>query len=249
MLRDRLMTLDELSKIEPPRTLIAGMLHTRSLAWLIGAPGSYKSILAIAMASSVACGKAFEGRAVNAGPVLYVSGEGTAGLYQRVEAWSEGRVLPRGITWLPYAAQATTADWDQLIQIAVDIEAVLVVIDTQARATTNLDENEARDMGKFVMALDRLRDATGACVMPVHHLNRAGTNGRGHSVVDGAMDTIIKMNVHDVSGEVIEVSCVKQKDAAKFPPQWYEPREVRRSVVLDETFKRPVEERRSRSRT
>ena len=67
--------------------------------------------------------------------------------------------------------------------------AKLVVVDTLARAIAEGDENTADDMGAPIAVLDRVREATGAHVMLIHHTGKDEARGiRGHSSLNGAAD-------------------------------------------------------------
>jgi RecA-family ATPase len=66
---------------------------------------------------------------------------------------------------------------------------VLAVVDTLARCFVGGEENSARDMGRFVAAADRLRTATGAAALLLHHVSRHGGAIRGSTALPGALDT------------------------------------------------------------
>lgn len=56
----------------------------------------------------------------------------------------------------------------------------LIVIDPASRFRGG-DENAAADTTRFVQALERLAQATGATVLVIHHANKASMNGGGNS--------------------------------------------------------------------
>ena len=53
------------------------------------------------------------------------------------------------------------------------------------------DENSSKDMGNLIAGADALCRATGATVLLVHHTPRNGDNLRGHTSLEGAVDTAI----------------------------------------------------------
>lgn len=223
---DEFLTLDQLSKIPPPAPLITGTLNLNSLAWIAGPPGSYKTFLAIEYALTVA----------QHSPMLYVAGEGLSGLNDRVQAWihANGRV-PQYTRWLPRAVPATsTTDWVALCDAAQTIGAKLIVLDTQARMSGALDENDARDMGRYIDSCEALKRATGACVLNIHHSAKNGSHLRGSTAVQGAADTVITIEARDGT---IGVHNLKQKDIKQFPDRWYRPTQVLTSCVLTECEK------------
>src|SRR5690606_29160652 len=86
--------------------------------------------------------------------------------------------------------QALAADLGQLPE-----KPVLIVIDTLARAMKGGDENSAQDMGALNDAVSALIQATGACVMLVHHSGKNKASGaRGSSALLGAIDTEIEVD-------------------------------------------------------
>ena len=71
---------------------------------------------------------------------------------------------------------------------------VLIIIDTLARTFGGGDENKQNDMNAYVSAVDRLKKATGAHVMIVHHSGvHENARERGSNVLRGAADTVIKV--------------------------------------------------------
>jgi len=78
---------------------------------------------------------------------------------------------------------------------------------------TGGDENSARDMGLVIANADRVRKATGAAVLLIHHTGKSGDSERGSSALRGACDTMLKV-VGDRDKLVLR--CEKQKDAPHF---------------------------------
>jgi RecA-family ATPase len=92
------------------------------------------------------------------------------------------------------------------------------VIDTLARTFGAGDENKQADMNAYVSAADRLREATGANVMIVHHSGvHEDRRERGSNVLRGAADTVIKVSRKDDNLDIINQGPEgKQKDAEEF---------------------------------
>jgi hypothetical protein len=69
--------------------VVQDFIGAGSIAWLYGAPGSYKSFAAVDIAMCVATGRPWMGREVDKGLVLYVAAEGGDDLHIRRAAWAE----------------------------------------------------------------------------------------------------------------------------------------------------------------
>lgn len=222
-LRAKLVSAEELSRMPTPEYLIEDVLDVDSESWIIGAPGSFKSFVVLDMAAHVATGMPWQERRVKQGKVLYLAAEGARGMTKRARAWMQhhNSTMP-GATFLPYPVRVQSNDgqWDALVQIARELEPILVVIDTQARVSAGLDENSAKDMTILTDAVGRLKRATGACVLVVHHTGRNGGDARGSSAIDGAQDTELKVMRPDPKERVGEKALIcnlvmdKQKDMA-----------------------------------
>lgn len=205
---------------QPPQPyLIKELLNLESVAWMIGAPGSRKSFVALDMAGHVARGMPWQGLKVRQGRVVMIVAEGAGGIGGRLKAWEmEHGPLSDDIWILPRPVQsANPAAWQVLVEACRRIMPSLVIGDTQARLTVGLEENSATDMGLFVEALGAIQRATGACVMPIHHTGRNGGDARGSSALDGAQDTELKVVAcaEPLRGEL---RVEKQKDLAEREP-------------------------------
>lgn len=214
-LRDALLDSAGLDGIPEPDPLVDGILFRDSLAWLPGKPGHGKSFVALDVAGCVGTGEPWQGYKVVPGPVVYIAAEGVSGIRWRVRAWEQamGRQMT-GVKFLPMPVQvAADGEWDALIEVVTEIMPALIVVDTQARVTVGMEENAASDMGVLVHKLEKLRTATRACVLVVHHQGRNGEHMRGSTALDGAATTILQVTKEDTE---ITVKCAKQKDAEEF---------------------------------
>jgi hypothetical protein len=212
--------------------LIDGLLYCNSLAWLHGKPGHGKSFIALDWAGCVATGQPWQRSETIRGPVVYIIAEGTQGLRQRVRAWEHttGETMT-GVRFLPIAVQMLEApQLDGLIESLRNIEPLLVVVDTQARVSIGAEENSARDMGHLVVAVDKIRMATRACVLLVHHEARNGESLRGSTALEGAATSIFRV-VKD--GDEMEIKNTKQKDVPEHETITVAMRSVLDSAVLE----------------
>jgi hypothetical protein len=171
---------------------------------------------------SVASGLAFQGHQVKPGPVVYLAAEGAYGLAKRVLGWQSTKAegAPALFKLIPHPV-SIVGEIDDLIAtiLALPERPTLIVLDTLARTFGSGHENDTADMGAYVVAVDKLREATGAHVAIVHHSGKDEERGeRGNVALRGACDTIVyvkrlgKDKVHLVN----ESPKGKQKDADEF---------------------------------
>jgi AAA domain len=215
-LRRALLDSAALDSLPEPVPLIRGILQCDTLAWLHGKPGCGKSFVALDWAGCVSTGLPWQMHETTQGPVLYVIAEGVSGLRGRVRAWENYTQTKTMVQFLPIAVQLMhPGEIAAVIQLAADLQPILIVIDTQARVTVGADENSAKDMGELVAAIGRIRYASRACVLVVHHEARAGENMRGSTALEGAADTLVKVTK---DGPHLTLANPKQKDSVEFEP-------------------------------
>lgn len=215
VLRARLLTTKQLADIPKPEPLADGLLYLDSLAMIYGPSGVGKSFVAIDLAMHVASSREWwHSCRLTDAAVLYVAAEGASGVRLRTDAWSAHHDTEDSVQWLPLPVNVFDPQWsDALAEVAADIEAKFVIVDTLARSTVGARENDAADMGVVVDHLDRIRLATGACVLNVHHAGKDVTAGaRGSTALKAAMDTEL-----EISGSVerMRLKVTKQKNAAE----------------------------------
>lgn len=78
---------NRVKEIAKTRWLIEGVLGCGQIGLIYGAPGAYKSFIALDMALSVAAGIDWQGRATDKGGVLYIAAEGGDDVIIRQSAW------------------------------------------------------------------------------------------------------------------------------------------------------------------
>ncbi|GGK98981.1 hypothetical protein Ppa06_67120 [Planomonospora parontospora subsp. parontospora] len=232
-LRKALLTSAQFDDLAEPEPLVEGWLFRDSLAWLIGKPNAGKSLAALDLAGCVANGLPWHGHAIQQGEAVYVVAEGASGFKARVRAWEAQHGREMRVRFL-FKSIDLVRDADALaaaLREEFPAGVALVVIDTQARVTEGLEENSAKDMGTVVAAVDKIRSATGACVLMLHHTASGGDRLRGSTAIDGAADTILRANEQkDCHGMKLE--CTKQKDAPRPPALLLTVAQVDGSVVL-----------------
>ena len=220
--RRRLVLLNdaELMNRPDPEYLVEGHIVTHTLAGAFGLPESYKSfIFTVDLGLSVATGTPWLGsRIVSPGPVVAVVAEGADAIKLRVQAWKVSRSLPLtqsyGFYVVPQSVQLSEpAEVQALIDAIAPLAPKLVILDTLPRCLGGLEENSSTEIGRAIDAMDRIRLATGAVVMPITHSTKDGGDIRGSSALRGAADTLFKVTKED---DLCVIHCDKQKDAAPF---------------------------------
>jgi hypothetical protein len=174
--------------------LIEDIISRSAMSVWYGESGVGKTFLLLDAAWHVAAGRAWGGKAVRQGTVVYVAAEGGQSVTRRFGAlrahYPDMPEVPLHLVPCAVDLLDPRASLAQLIALIKDVEArapspiSLVVVDTLSRAFAGGNENESTDMGAFVANMDALRAATGAHVAIVHHTGKDKARGaRGHSLL------------------------------------------------------------------
>ena len=219
--RVQLIPWDEVQDVEI-RWLIDGLVPAKGFSALYGKPGSYKSFVALYVASMVATGQEAFGRVTEAGDVVYLMGEGGSGLKPRRDALIKQYNLPASVKVHFIRAQlnlrSTDDDASALIAAvqAKGLNPKLLIIDTLARAFGAGNENASEDMGAFILQCGRIQEELGTAVLIVHHSGKDEARGqRGHSSLLGACDAeleVVKISADNNSERIGQLTVTKQKD-------------------------------------
>jgi hypothetical protein len=182
--------------------VVKNVIQLGSLIVVFGESNSGKTFFVLDLVLAVAGGQFWRGRKVTRGLVVYIAGEGTDGIKNRVAAYQTRGLSERGIPLaiIKRAADLLHADGDmagllasvRAAETGSGEKCALIVVDTLARAMAGGDENSGEDMSALIANADRLRILTGAAVMLIHHCGKDASKGaRGHSSLRGAVDTEI----------------------------------------------------------
>ncbi|MCA3441955.1 MAG: AAA family ATPase [Rhodobacter sp.] len=194
---------------ESARPLVKGMLDEGAFSVFYGPSNSGKTFVVLDLAYSIALGRDWAGMKTTKAAVLYIAAEGGGGIKKRIAALRQrpGAADPEAFYLSAGSIDLRRPDGE----VAAVIETVrslggvgLIVIDTLSRALAGGDET--KDMGALVVNIDKIRQATGAHVLLVHHSGKDVAKGaRGSSELRGAIDTEI-----NIDGGAIRVT--KQRD-------------------------------------
>jgi hypothetical protein len=227
-------TLAELGDLPPPRWIVHELVP-EGVAVLFGDANTGKSTLAVDWSLRVHHGLDWHGRAVRGGSVLYVAGEGVAGIAARARAWRQMHLIA-STPHERYMAVATDAPalsspagCAELSAVVDDLVArhghapALIVVDTVSAHWA-----ESEDKTEFVApALRRLAQlaATHKCgILLLHHPRKPGdamrgaadlTMLRGSSAWGGNVDAALFLVGKP---HALELRAVKLRDAERGAP-------------------------------
>lgn len=204
------------------RWLIKDIVPAESFMALYGRPGSYKSFVALYLSYCVATGAEAFGKPSVQGVVVYIAGEGQAGLKRRWDALRlhheiEGET-PVYFIKAQLNLRSTLEDAEAVIAAIRELAVApsLIVVDTFARMFAGGEENSAKDVGEAVSVLGYLQEQMGCGVMIVHHAGKDESRGmRGSSALLGAVDLELeckKISSETSSERVGQLTITKQKD-------------------------------------
>lgn len=138
--------------------------------------------------------------------------EGSGDIGARVEAWLAQELVPPPIDEITFLTMPVNLfdrpSVDAIVALIRRDDYKLVVIDTLARSMDGGDENSAKDASTVIAAADALRDASGACVLLVHHSGYDATHARGSTAFRGACDTELEVKKSD---DLVILTAKKQK--------------------------------------
>lgn len=178
---------DAVKMRKPLRWLIKKVLQRGVVAMIFGEPEAGKSMVAIDWALHVACDREWNGAKVSGGPIIYVSGEGFAGLTNRFAAWGIEHGEPeRGrVRWTQNAVAFLQID--AVGKLIAEIDSgdapVLIVIDTVATAMLGGDDKNSVDAARFMDACKQLVKRYDCTVLVVHHSGHAD-KGRAKGAIE-----------------------------------------------------------------
>lgn len=228
-------------KLTPPEYLIDDIIEVGTLGVIFGAPSAWKSFMAVHMAACIATGTPFFGHAVQQGPVIYLAGEGQAGLARRRAAWEAGTGV--SLDGQPLFFSNMTArmlDAAHTAEIAEAVDAIvqehgvpkIVFVDTTAKAMVGGDENNTADMTKLLSSAEAMQRRYPGCVIElVHHTGVADPRRlRGSSALKGGVDSEFLMIKED---GVAAFENLKMKDGPMAPTMYFTAEEI----ILGQTSK------------
>lgn len=211
------LSMSEIKKKLRPESLIPGILHRVGSSIIFGAPGTSKTFLALDIAFHLGYGMTWQGRQLPQSRVLYVYGEGNAGLINRIEGWQKYHNQPdtENVQFICAPVQLMT-ERNILCATIEEQEEIpaFIVLDTFSVCAEGIDENDNSKVAQFIAAANYIAETYQTHVCIIHHTNKSGEY-RGAVAFKGNVSTMISLNREDRDAPVV-MHCEKQKDAEEF---------------------------------
>ena len=218
--------------------VVEGMLYRGSIAAIYGASHSGKTLATMSLCSCAARGEAFGDLRVRNGgtPVVYLNSESQGDFNKRYAALCHDV----GLDDIPnFRAMHEPFDVRDPLERAKLLAALpklfgeghrppIFVFDTLAQHLSGvggeaIDENSAKDMGRYIFGLRRIAEATNGVVVLVAHSGKDGEKGiRGSSALRAALDTEIEVSgLKHQNKKLIRMRFTKQRFGDMLDPACY----------------------------
>jgi hypothetical protein len=201
--RNRALSLSQLRAKPRPVPLIKGVVYSNMEHNLFGPQGTTKTFLVVDMVMSMAYSKRWMGLRTKFARTLVICGEGGGRLFaDRIDAWlahhgASPELAEEHIRVTEYpVAMLDDADVNELLHMIREQDDFdFIVIDTLSANFGGGDENTANDMSIFCSAMRRVRLATNAGVMVVHHTGHADkTRPQGSNIIRRDIDIELRVD-------------------------------------------------------
>nr|WP_306235704.1 AAA family ATPase [Bradyrhizobium sp. Bra64] len=213
---------DDVDQSTAKEEILQGVLGAGEFSLFVAKPGTGKSVLVGDIGCHVAAGKAWHGRKVKQGLVVFFAAERKKLTERRVAAWRK----THGVSGIPFVVVGGKLD---LTSGAIDARAlaatikgleeksrhkcILIVLDTVTRTFGPGDQNQSKDMQRYVASVDELTRATEAHVAAIHHSGWEGDRGKGAIDLDGAIDVSFGVTVTGSGpSKVFTLACTGSND-------------------------------------
>lgn len=216
----RMLSIAQLLDQPPIQWFIEGLLPDVPRTVLHGKGGSKKSFLMLDWMLCAANGLQWQGRTVKPGRVLYIVGEGGAGIGKRIKAWARSRMPGTDPRQLETDFMAVPINLFRLKAAQVDAWAELVarfgydyiVVDTLHTAMAGGDDSSSTDIGTVFENATRV--AGDARLLFVHHDgNESKARGRGSSAIGDDADVLIGLRQASKLRSVLTANKLRDTDA------------------------------------
>lgn len=191
--------LDLFVPAPPVAWVVENIVVAGEATLLVADGGTGKSYFALAMSLAVSDGGSFLGQRTKQGRVIYVDEEGSRDLaLQRLQELGATHEQKQSIDYLNFAGVDLVKHPDRLIADAKLVDPILIVIDSHAKVTKSVgDENSNNEMGRvWDQGFLRLAKETGAAVLVIHHTAAPGygpSKPRGATQIRNSADQVLTL--------------------------------------------------------
>jgi hypothetical protein len=248
-----LLSTRDLMALPPPRWLMRGLIPENGIVGLYGPSGEGKSFIALDWANHISEGLEWHGHPTVQTPVVYIAGEGQAGIQKRQWGWMNAH----GVTDLPamyYLLAPLYVREDGVVETFLDTLAArdiwpgLVIIDTLSRSFGGGEENSSADMGAFVDGVTKLAKGRHMSALVVHHMGAEAKRERGHTSFRANLDVMISCKAKKTLDRprriyMLTLSNDKQKDDIEADDIFMRPRDDVKETLIFETCDPPEEKK------
>jgi phage/plasmid primase-like uncharacterized protein len=243
----KIVQVDQL-KPQSEHWIIKKLIPKRNLGMVFGASGHMKSFVTLDMALHLCAGfDNFHGLKIKGENhrVLYICGEGSLGVKNRVTAWKKHYNITKPLPFYMTTTPVLMLEKDQtslmlrelndfMFDNSIEQYPTIIIVDTLNRNFGAGDENNTKDMTSFIGAIDELSEITGSTFLIVHHSNRTDNNqARGNASLKNACDFEYQVNMENYLSvkdgyehPKILLTCTKMKDYAMPKPMQFSPKEI-----------------------
>jgi hypothetical protein len=209
----RVLTMQDLEGLPPPTWLIDDVIPDRGLGILVGAPGSGKSLFALAVVNAVARQEPLLGlkSVQRSGWVLVLLAESIASWGARSRAYNDYHGLDPTpdfgavIDGVNFSSPKAIADLSLVVRQEINRRGdypALIVLDTVSSAIPGVDENNQAAVTPLLAELNRWV-RYGIPVVAIHHPSKGGSAYRGSSAFQGNVDWMIGIEARDGRREIV----------------------------------------------
>ncbi len=193
----RFLDVAKMARDAPPPVswLVSGVLPRAALTALYAPGGDGKSLLSMALATSIAHGGELAGIECERGVTAYLDGEnGEWEIHRRVHTLG----LPAsGVQVADASGLDLRLDMSEVESVIEDLAPDLLVLDSFRSLTPGMEENDTAQTTRVLDPLRRLAHKSGTAILLIHHANKAGRDFRGASSIRDSVDVLWHLGRHD----------------------------------------------------
>lgn len=218
---------DYVRTIRPPEFLIHNLIPASGFIQIFGEPSAGKTPVALSLALAVAIGEDdWSGRSIlDCGPVVYMVGEDSSGMRDRVIAQLHEFKCVKPMKDIPFylttrpgelVEPENAGEWIAKIKSSLKGKPKLLVVDTLNRNFGPGNENEIEAMSQYIANIYTISQALECAVVVVHHTGHQNKErARGSSALYAALDVEIQVKRADRD---LVISFTKTKHFETPPP-------------------------------